>query len=608
MYQKIYFMPKSTGTFADALAAFGLATVLGGVVEQMSKHWSGESVKIRDMGPYYEVELPTELRADWIDKCNFFFVPNVKPISNRKKPVKEVKDVWDWDNEWEMVTQSAKTRETLRKSAQSALQFGGEQNPSLAEAKIKPEFEILKLVGNGPMQATQAYNRVVLQWFHTREYFSENLTAVLKICSTPHMDIATLEKEWAAGIRKKKPGKLIIRETSVQLFNPIQGQGQNESKANRLNTRKNLVSFWLLEFLKVVGLWTSAIPREEYIDKKRKTKTPSPRKTYVIVPARRGLTLGSHNRILRNFASSFSNSTAVKMDCTASLLYTQTFLNYSEEGQQDEIDFDGYGPENVMAGFQVAHYKSLNDRAYTMLGLSFIGLPDWTGEVKTRERVNELKDVIKEHFSIIGNIDEEHSDGYDLLVRYRDFLSGGDLETFFDFSVRYGHYLMSEWSKANLRVRPFTSNNLRRLIMAKEPKLEDIIKVKGFRNIAAAIRHSTVIPQRRKAKKEETAYEPEYNLGMELKRVAPFKDKFIVSLGAFIHRYMAETLRRMENPRQTEFRGKAMRPRVAEQDMDELLPLIDDFGPEVICNLLLAYGYAWEYRPENKTTSDSQDD
>ena len=142
--------------------------------------------------------------------------------------------------------------------------------------------------------------------------------------------------------------------------------------------------------------------------------------------------------------------------------------------------------------------------------------------------------------------------------------------------------------------------------MAKEPKFEDIANVQGFRNIAAAIRHSTVIPQRRKAQGKETAYEPEYNLGMEFRRVAPFKDKFIATLGAFIQRYMAETLRRMENPRQAEFRGKLMRPKVAEQDLDELLPLVDEFGSEVLCNLLLAYGYAWEYRAEEEDTSESK--
>jgi hypothetical protein len=348
--------------------------------------------------------------------------------------------------------------------------------------------------------------------------------------------------------------------------------------------------------LKITGLWISSIPREEYIDKKRKTKKPPPRKTYVIVPAERGITLGTHNRILNKFSAGFPSSTAVKMDCNAALLYTQTFLNYSEEGQQDEVDFDGYGPENVVAGFQVAHYKPLNDRAYTMLGLSFIGLPHRTGEIKTRERVNELYQVVKEHLEVIRGVDEERSDGYNLLVQYRDFLSGGQLETFFDFAIGYSQYLTHELEQGHFWVKKFTTSNLRRLIMGTDPQLIEILDNEGFRNIAYAIRHSTVIPQYLK-QKGDALYDVRYGLGMELKRKAAYPKEFLAALAGFIHEY------NQENAQKYESKGQQRRKNIRTSDLEDITRLVDRFGSELVCNLLVAYGYAGDPREETENAS-----
>jgi hypothetical protein len=592
MFQKTYFMPKSTGTFADTLAAYGLAAVLSEIVERADKRWSGQKVWIRDAGPYYTIELPTELREEWVDQCEFFSL--AKPIRTRGQPVKQVKDAMDLDAAWDRFREFRELQDKLKKTLKGE-SADSELQAQLDEKRPNPEFWTMAFVGERKMQAIQIYNAAIVQWHTTRKHFTENLKTILKLAATPDADVDQIAKEWSHAVPSKG---LKLEFSASQLLNPIQGQGQNRPKANALNVRERPQSFWLLQFLKAVGLWKCMVPRT--------VRNGDDRKAYVLAPI--ALTLKAHKRIFRTFAERLWNDTSVKMDITASLLYTQALLEYSEAGQQDELDFEGRGPEDVVAGLHVATYKLLSRNAYTMMNLGFIGLPRWTGEVKTRARVKELKEVIKEHLDVIRTIEEERSDGYNLLVRYRDFLSGGQLETFFDFAIGYGQYLMGEWSKKNLKVRPFTPDNLRRLLMAKEPKLDEIIKVQGFRNLAAAIRHSTVIPQRRKAQGKETAYEPEYNLGMELKRVAPFKDKFVSALGAFIQSYNAETLRRMESPRQPQFRGKPMRPRVAEQDLDELLPLIDEYGPEVICNLLLAYGYAWEYRTKDEDTSESQDE
>jgi hypothetical protein len=268
----------------------------------------------------------------------------------------------------------------------------------------------------------------------------------------------------------------------------------------------------------------------------------------------------------------------------------------------DEIDFEGYGPESVVNGFHVAHYKLLSPRAYTAMSLAFIGLPRWTGEVKTRAEVLKMKEVIDEHLMVIqgpvylrprGGIDENRSDGYNLLLRYRDFVSGGRWDAFFDFAVGYSQYLTSEWEAGRYRgVRPFSTHLLGRLIMSAKKELKAIVENPGFQNVAYAIRHSTIIPQGRKARNEDYLYEIRYGLGRMLKQKAHHRDDFIAALGDFMQSYNAENVQKLES------KGEQMRKDLRTSDIEAIVELVDEYGPEVICNLLVAYGYAREPREE----------
>jgi len=320
----------------------------------------------------------------------------------------------------------------------------------------------------------------------------------------------------------------------------------------------------------------------------RTVRNGDDRKAYVLAPI--ALTLGAHDQVFQKFSERLWNDTAVKMDITAALLYTQVLLEHSEAGQQDELNFDGYGPENVVAGLHVATYKLLSRNAYTMMNLGFIGLPRWTGEVKTRARVKALKGVIEEHLGVIRNIDEERSDGYNLLVRYRDFLSGQQLDAFFDFAIGYSQYLTHELEQRHFWVKPFTTQNLWRLFMGTEPQFAEIVENEGFRRIAYAIRHSTVIPQYLKDK--EGLYDVRYGLGTELKRKSAYPKDFLVALSDFLHEYDRE------NAQKAETKGQQRRKNVREGDLDEIVRLVDKFGSEVVGNLLVAYGYASESKDD----------
>ena len=126
--------------------------------------------------------------------------------------------------------------------------------------------------------------------------------------------------------------------------------------------------------------------------------------------------------------------------------------------------------------------------------------------------------------------------------------------------------------------------------MATNKPLSEIIENPGFQNVAYAIRHSSVIPQGRKARDQETLYEVRYALGMDLKRKSTVRDDFITALADFMQSY------NQENSRVLERSNQQMRRDIRTSDVQEVVKLVDAHGAEVVANLLVAYGYAREER------------
>jgi len=286
------------------------------------------------------------------------------------------------------------------------------------------------------------------------------------------------------------------------------------------------------------------------------------------------------------------------------LLFVKTWLEHLEAYQQDNVDFDAdvaaLAPERVVAGFHVAQFKLLSRNAYTMVNMSFLHLPQWTGTPRSRADILNVKEVIDEHLAVIREIDEGHSDGYNLLRAYRDFVAGNNWGAFFEFAAGYSHEIMRRYNEGARRVPTFSPSQLGRLIMAANKPLLPIIQNEGFQNVAYAIRHSTVIPQSRKARGQDILYEVRYGLGAELQRKATVRDEFVVALCDFMQSYNQENAQKLENT------GQQMRRDLRTTDIEEVVRLVDEYGPEVVAGLLIAYGYAREPR-ETETETNQQE-
>ena len=117
-------------------------------------------------------------------------------------------------------------------------------------------------------------------------------------------------------------------------------------------------------------------------------------------------------------------------------------------------------------------------------------------------------------------------------------------------------------------------------------RLAKILETPGFQNIAYAIRQATVTAQYRK-KQGDRKYDVRYGLGQGLARKAAYPEEFVAALMDFLQKYNAENAQVMET------RPGPYRKSIHTTDIDEIVALIDEYGDSrLICNLLIAYGYA----------------
>jgi hypothetical protein len=150
---------------------------------------------------------------------------------------------------------------------------------------------------------------------------------------------------------------------------------------------------------------------------------------------------------------------AIQMDVLASLRYTQVLIDHYETARSGDLvaEFLGHPATDLVHGMQMAFYKDMGNAIATM-NLASINLPQWV-KPETPEDFQALKEALNEHELIARSLDETHSDQYDLLKFYRDFLSANDLSMFFRFTSRLQRLCDAPIGDANC-VRPFTTSTL----------------------------------------------------------------------------------------------------------------------------------------------------
>jgi hypothetical protein len=380
--------------------------------------------------------------------------------------------------------------------------------------------------------------------------------------------------------------------TASQFFNPSQGKGINKPLPNGVGLG-NIKDFWLMEWLKAVGFYHIAFTG--------RVKGADDRKTYVPAVGRADLTVRRQVQVQFKKKIRFGD-TAVRSDIFTIIRYVKAFIERVETAQRETASETEKAllalmgnvkrPSDFMRGFHTVFYKSLGTSAATM-NISFLNLPGWV-EIQQPEDIAIFQDILEEHENIMRQLAENKGEEIDLLQLYRDFIVADNLDPFFEFTTAYSSWIISQGEKkGGFPPRRLDIGNLRRLIMSNEPQLSPILESEGFRNIAYAIRQSTVTAQYRK-KQGDRRYDVRYGLGRDLVRQSQYPSAFIAALSDFLHKYNAENAQVMEN------RPGPYRRSIQTSDIEEIARLIDEHGSDVLAKLLVAFGYARVPRQTNE--------
>ena len=590
------FIDKSSGTFADPLLAYGLAVVVNDVLKRTGERGQ-PSVCLNDHGAYYRLDCAPGLDDARLSAAPAPYMPT-QVIRTRKNAAKLPPDlppqtIVDYEAERDKRNVFFEIRKNLSKEAKIALARGDNHSElvALRGQEPHPDWDIFQAV-NTPASCI-GYNKLMTQWWAIQESLPQVLVLLRDLFAQTPNDLDVAVATWKK-LCKVHGWGIKTTTTALQIYNPSQGKGQNQTKANKLSMG-NVSGFWLLEWLKAVGFYHAALTKQ--------MRGVKDRKTYVLAPSE--IDLGESDRIMHAFQGRMARAeTAIRSDVLASIRYTQAMLEFTRQREGASLKarlFKRRQPSRVVSGFYSAFYKDLGNAVATM-NLSFIGLPGWI-RVEEEDDVEDALNVLAEHESVVRQFEESHGDDYNLLLRYRDFLSGNDLRPFFEFTTAYSGYLISKKERRGDYVPQFTTTNLRRLIMNSQegPRLSKILETPGFQNIAYAIRQATVTAQYRK-QQGDRRYDVRYGLGQQLARKAAYPNEFIAELADFLAKYNAENAQVMEK------RPGPYRRSIRTSDIDDIVALIDESGDSrLICNLLVAYGYARVPRRDDpeETTDES---
>ncbi len=441
--------------------------------------------------------------------------------------------------------------ETLEHLPDNPLCFGAKnkaQNPENALPEPHPHWDIFRAINPASLPG---YNGVLTDWWTVRPAQTSVLQVLFDLFAVTPNPFESAVEAWKK-LDKAQGWGIKALSTGQQLYNPDQGKGQNKSKSNGLSVG-NLDNFWLVEWLKMVGFYEAG--------QTRLIQGVKDRKSYVVAP--RELTYSEHRDIFAAFASSMRVSvTSIKGDAMAALRYTEALLTYfAEPVRRVTLGKRGSLKKRLVAGLHAVFYKDLGNAVATM-NIAFIGLPGWI-EVRAPDDIPTYQIIVQELVKLVT------------------------LEAFFRFTRAFPAYYMG-MRERNKYVFALQESTVERIIIMTEPRYAEILEDEGFRNIAYAIRQSTVIAQYQKGQGSRK-YDVRYGLGQELARHSRYKDEFIAKLSEFLFKYNAENAQVMEV---TKGQRPPYRRSIQMTDIESIVALIDRFKPETIANLLIAYGYA----------------
>lgn len=581
---KVFYVQKKSGTYSDILEAYGLGNLLSKILNSVNSPRA--KVVIKDKGRYYELESSAEITPETIEKVSFFYLFRYIIKEYDKTPKWIDKSIsYDFPLNKKVKDERRDQEKTIRENKELTSEQRIQQIKQLRDSynsaqafKIDKEYDVYnELRKNSYNYFVSKFEIIhkdrsekrfhillneILNYYSTYQYLDEKLNAENKV------------------IKALKKSDIVIKDSSnAQIINPNHGQGVYKSKSNGLN-RDNPPSFWINELMKISGALECNCMLCQII------AVGSKYDLKVYVPEVIQSDTNWIKSFILDFKGNLKSNTPIRIDILNVLHLIRKFIEKTPE-YIGEI-------HNTIKGLHVVYQKQLSadkTKPRTVLNMSFISVPKFIS-IQNQDESYKWLDIINEQIKIIGNIGRKKGklteDGTTIqgLMFYRNFISGSNLQSFFDFSFWYTQYLSSQLAK-NEYTQAFsieTLNQFYKCMDTKELKLTEIISNVGFKAVAGAIRKSTVTLQY--TPKESRKYDVRYGVAQTLQNKSKSKEDLAEFIGEFVAIYNSETARHSEKT------GKPLRASVRENELFEFYTLLDSFPSKLVGALLASYGFA----------------
>lgn len=541
---KIISVPKGTGTYADSLRAIGTASLLEDTTRVQTT--------IRDMGSHFEIECVRDVPAEQWKTPE----PGFHYIWRKSKEKERPQGMLVLDYEEQQVR--ARANRKVGGSRQGINRAVEEQGNAVSE-NVSREYGPSTILES--MRKGWNSDRVVYQW----------------ITSHPDKALKWVKCELVPAENNKCEESPEV--SNSQFYNPVAGKGVHVTKTSykspsSINTQ---IVAPFAEWMKFRGAYYAMLPYRNDDDFK----------LFVIEPVEIGPKALS---VLRERLLDLRLWGGIRLDIEATLRLAEELINHSDVVQDAGISLRGLRPSQVVSGLRQAYFKSMGTAA-ALMNDAFLPLPSWF-RIDNRDDANSFIGIIREHIGYyedrqrkqgcLGVLDESHSGDVPILQEYRKWIATGEHGDFLEFLSRFAVKVMERRGRDEW-VKEFSSENLT-ILFERGYGMKEIVENSGFLNIANAIRNSTVSSfENLKSGWRGSGFETQFGMAQEWRqKMKGGKQVFIPALSEFIQKHNWEAVHRL----------KKGSPPIAQDDLNNVMQLIEQWGVELVGMLLLAYGYA----------------
>jgi hypothetical protein len=561
-----YHVTKDTGTYADTLLAYGAAKLL----ERLAG--DGARVVIVDRGDRYELRCGSTIEPPPSGPVLLYDYVSLAVGDGDREPGGVIHYAA------EKAARDAKPRKRVSKPKRK--QATARELPSDIADKIedrqalRPELRLIALLNSIDKSLTVKRGNEVRQ--------PPGVNDVRWVEDA----VAALATGWSAARETLMASS--GKETLGAVLNPHAGKGTHRVKPDRA-TRENIEGPTVEERLKYAGLYEHAFVRAiscGHDDRKFDVE--------LFVPIPEDIPLHAAREVMAQLREGqVRGRGAPQAEILAVLEYARLLALHHRATAIDRLLQRGR-INRVVAGVQVAYFQDLGG-GKPVTGLFRLGLPGLF-DLHDRADIDAYLAVVEEYTDRLARLNGTHSDHVGVLLRYREYLSSGQIRPLLYFLCEYGELVL----KGHGALRPLNCANIERIVRGDmSMKLTDVVTNEGFRNLARAIRRSTITEMYWKEAKHDQRYEIRYGLGQELRRLASKPAQFLAAIAKLTQSYNEENAK--VRPKVPPHR---MRADITDGDLDAVVRLVSEAeDPEALALLLVGYGYAREEREEEQSTS-----